>query len=136
MYKKSLAILALGLINASLSAAPNVDSTKSKDIQVNVQKQGSNQGSYQGQTSTAPRYSGTGDQTENQRIVLEIQNRLKDTYRNYNVNIRIVDGVVYLTGFASSQEDKKGIEDMVSKINGVKQVKNDVQIKGENPQPR
>ena len=73
----------------------------------------------------------------NQALVKQIQDTIKNSYRNYNINIRVKDGKVFLTGNVSTDADRSTIEADVKNIAGVKSVSNELEVRGPMaPSPR
>ncbi|MCC5831732.1 MAG: BON domain-containing protein [Chlamydiales bacterium] len=68
------------------------------------------------------------DQKANEQIRKGIQSYLKN-FRN--VNFSIDDGVVTLSGSVPSDKDKENLEKAIRKIPGVKDVKNEIEVKEE-----
>lgn len=64
----------------------------------------------------------------NEEILNDVQNVIKSSYKGYMINIHVYDGNVKLSGNVHSDQDKKGIEDRVSKVKGVRSVKNQIQV--------
>lgn len=58
----------------------------------------------------------------------EIISLLQRSYRNYNINVKIVDGTVTLIGVVNSSRDKSDIENAVLNIEGVRKVNNKLQV--------
>ena len=69
----------------------------------------------------------TGNMSMHQTIT-ELQNAIKSSYKNYNINIHVSDGDVTLRGIVNSEEDKKGIEDKVRSVHGVKNINNQLHV--------
>lgn len=57
-----------------------------------------------------------------------VQNAIKSLSKSYNINIRILDGNVTLTGEVGSSAEKQNIEGAVKRIPGVKKVTNQLTI--------
>lgn len=62
------------------------------------------------------------------KILGEVQDAIKRSYRNYNINIRIFDGIVTLTGVVNSEHEKQTVENKVRKVQGVKKVNNQITV--------
>jgi osmotically-inducible protein OsmY len=58
----------------------------------------------------------------------EVQKAIKGLSKNYNINIRILDGNVTLSGTVDSTFDKQNIERTVKTIPGVTKVTNQLQV--------
>jgi hypothetical protein len=82
------------------------------DVRVNVTQEGS----YMQESNT------------NAQLLNSIQDYIKNSYREYNINIHIQDGVVTLQGLVKSDSDKKSIENAVMQFDGVKKVENKLQV--------
>lgn len=70
---------------------------------------------------------------ENDRIMREVQYKLKMSHKNYSINIHVLDGVVTLTGTVPSSQDKNNIEMDIKNIPGVKKVVNNLESKNAVP---
>lgn len=70
---------------------------------------------------------------ENDRVLREVQYKLKMSYKNYSINIHVLDGVVTLTGTVPTSQDKHNIEMDISGIKGVKKVVNNLEAKNSIP---
>lgn len=57
-----------------------------------------------------------------------------DTSR-MNIDVDVVNGVVYLTGIVGSEREKKAAERLVRGVEGVQDVKNELQVQAENQGP-
>lgn len=87
------------------------------DVQVNINQEGA--------TTT----EGMDMNMEaNHPLLDKIQNYIKSSYKEFNINIHIKDGVVTLQGVVRSENDKKNIENAISKFEGVKKVDNKLQV--------
>lgn len=62
------------------------------------------------------------------QLMEEIQRVIKNSYKTFNINIGISDGIVTLSGLVGSEEDKKNIESDVSRFQGVKKVENKLEV--------
>lgn len=75
--------------------------------------------------------------SNNAAMVKQIQDNLKTSYSNFNVNVRINNGKVFLTGTVNSEADKSAIETDVKNMNGVTSVVNDLKVRNNaTPSPR
>lgn len=70
----------------------------------------------------------TTENNANAQLLAKIQDYIKSNYKNYNVTVRIIGGVVQLNGNVNSRQDQKSIEDAILKIDGVKKVDNQIKI--------
>lgn len=118
------------LISSALCAA--VDTTPSTGnsgkIQVNIDKEGS-QSSQKIVHSSMGSVSEDARMDQNDRIMRDIQDKLRGSHKNYNINIHVIDGVVTLTGSVKSSQDKHNIESDISSIKDVKTVNNKLEVK-------
>lgn len=64
---------------------------------------------------------------ENDRIMRDVQQKLKSSYKNYSINIHVLDGVVTLTGTVPTAQDKRNIESDITALQGVKKVVNNLE---------
>ncbi len=68
--------------------------------------------------------------TENDK---QVYKRLKDALSRYeNVNISVNNGDVTLRGFVNSQSDRRAIEEKIQGLDGVRNITNNIKVKGEN----
>jgi osmotically-inducible protein OsmY len=58
---------------------------------------------------------------------------LKMSYKNYSINIHVLDGVVTVTGTVPTSQDKHNVEMDISGIKGVKKVVNNLEAKNTIP---
>jgi hypothetical protein len=58
----------------------------------------------------------------------EVQRAIKGLSKNYNINIRILDGNVTLSGTVDSTFDKQNIERTVKTVKGVTKVTNQLEV--------
>lgn len=68
-------------------------------------------------------------QVEDTQISRTIQDHLKTSFKNYNFNYTIKDGIVTLKGVVNSTQDKDAIEKDFKSIPGVKKVNNSLQVR-------
>ena len=68
-------------------------------------------------------------QVEDSDLNRTVEGQLKTTFKNYNFNYTIKDGIVTLTGVVNSNQDKEAIEQEFKRIPGVKKVINSLQVK-------
>jgi osmotically-inducible protein OsmY len=87
-------------------------------------------------TSVRPTMTNVTEDTksdENDRVMREIQYKLKMSYKNYSINIHVLDGVVTVTGTVPTSQDKHNVEMDISGIKGVKKVVNNLEAKNTIP---
>jgi osmotically-inducible protein OsmY len=120
-----ISFFALVLLSGNLMAAgyQGANQPQNQNYQVDVQQQ-----------QQQPRYkdgqvvSTNEPKVGNPQILTQIQDLLKNSHKNYVVTVHIVDDVVTLSGSVNSEEDKRGLEDRVRNIPGVKGVKNELTV--------
>lgn len=83
------------------------------DVQVNINQEGEN--------AELPNEA-------NQTLLNKIQNTIKSSYQDYNINVKLMPEAVILTGTVKSEQDKRQIEQDILKIDGVKKVDNRLQV--------
>ncbi len=70
----------------------------------------------------------TAENNANAQLIAKIQDYIKSNYQNYNINVKVIGGVVQLSGTVSREQDRKSLEEAVSKLDGVKKVDNQIQV--------
>lgn len=123
-HMKKISFIALILVSGNLLAAgyQGANQSQNQNYQVDIQQQ------------QQPRYkdgqvvSSNEPKVGNPQILTQIQELLKNSHKNYVVTVHIVDDVVTLSGSVNSDEDKRGLEDKVRGISGVKGVKNELTV--------
>lgn len=73
------------------------------------------------------KYATDSDRLLNSKIRDKISGWFSDKYKNITLNTS--NGIVTITGYVESQDDLKKLVDEVQKVNGVKSVNNQVQVK-------
>jgi osmotically-inducible protein OsmY len=75
--------------------------------------------------------SGVFDYTKDSWITTQIKTKLllNSNVRSVNYGVETIDGTVYLFGIARTQEEIEEVKDVVSSVNGVKEVKSYVRAK-------
>jgi len=109
---------------------------QNQNYQVDVQQQQRPQQYQSGQIDVQqqPQYkngqviSSNEPKIGNPAILTQIQDLLKNSHKNYVVTVHIADDVVTLTGSVNSEEDKRGLEDRVRALQGVRGVKNELTV--------
>ncbi|HVV01464.1 MAG TPA: BON domain-containing protein [Verrucomicrobiae bacterium] len=78
-----------------------------------------------------------GRMVDDSRITSNIKSDLKaePTYKFNGVDVKTFDGVVQLSGFVSSQDQKQRAGDIAKNVQGVVQVKNNILLKPEPTTP-
>lgn len=151
MSQKTKMLLALGtiLLSGSVNAAysdnnqdnapsnqnasqdsynSNPNNQNGPKLEVNFQKEGdtrSESGVMEYGTSNS---QNSQAQAENEQIIHDVLDVIRNS-RNYNVNVHVFDKVVTLDGTVDSKNGSRDIEDKVKKVNGVKKVVNNLQVK-------
>ena len=131
LRKNFLAILAAaGLFIANLAFAED-KSTDDQKIKIDVKTDKSDDNALNNYESDMHDEDYDEDEEEsNEEVFNNVQGTIKGNYKNYNITIHIYDGKVTLTGNVDSDKDKKDIENKVKNVQGVKEVKNDLKVKG------
>jgi len=87
---------------------------------------------------TGCRTKGTGDRTEgrvidDKNITQRVEERLaqEPVYKFTDVDVKTFSGVVQLSGFVSTQEQKERAGDIAQRVEGVLQVANNISLKPE-----
>ena len=122
-----LASSALFAAPDSINTSTSTTTEKPRTIQVNVQKE-TTQSSQQSVRPSMGSVTEDARLDQNDRIMRNVQDKLKGTYKNYNINIHVLDGVVTLTGSVKSSQDKLNIESDVSALKDVKKVDNKLEV--------
>jgi len=118
MDKKSLFLLAIsGALTFSGLNAANSYSATIAELQTKPSSSAN---------STTTSSITTANDKANAELIQKIQSAIKGSYSNFNINVRIVDGKVFLTGTVASEADKSAIEADVKRMDGVKSVVNDL----------
>ena len=83
-----------------------------------------------GCASTATK-EGTGEYIDNAVITAKVKAAILDesTLKSSEINVETFKGAVQLSGFVNSQADIDKAVEITRQINGVKSVKNDMQLK-------
>ena len=83
-----------------------------------------------GCASTATQ-EGTGEYLDNTVITTKVKAAIFDepTLKSAEINVETFKGVVQLSGFVNSQTDIDKAVEITRQVNGVKSVKNDMQLK-------
>lgn len=118
MKQKSSSIILLGslCVSLALSAASNYSGSQSENdsnLKVNV-TQGNQKTPY--------------DNSEDFRILNDVQEAIKSYSRGNNINVRIMDGVITVNGTVRSPFDKQNIENSILQVRGVQKVDNQLQV--------
>lgn len=61
-------------------------------------------------------------------IIGQIQDRIKGAYKQYRIDVTVVNGIATLTGSVNSQLDKDAIERDVKNVPGITKVNNQLTI--------
>ncbi|MFN4173702.1 MAG: BON domain-containing protein [Parachlamydiaceae bacterium] len=61
-------------------------------------------------------------------IIGQVQDRIKGAYKQYRIEVSVVNGIATLTGFVNSQLDKDAIERDVKNVPGITKVNNQLTI--------
>lgn len=62
------------------------------------------------------------------QIARNVNNILKSSFKDYNINVHVSNGIVRLNGMVRSDDDKKAIEKEVRNIDGVKSINSQLEI--------
>lgn len=125
-------LLGLGIFASSfLCAAPNSywgqadTSPYNRNIRVNINPENQNEQENPNSFKQNPEnYPAPSDP----QILGEIQDNLRSSYKNYNINVHIERGIVTISGVVFSDQDKQSIERDVRSVSGVKKVDNKIRI--------
>lgn len=118
-------------VSCMLTSAQNYQYGNSNNMQVKVSKSTPSSMSQYSSTAVESSYDSSNEfQTLN-----EVQTAIKNAYKNYNINISIMDGVITLTGMVKSENDKQNIEKTIENINGVKGVNNRLEVVAKTSSP-
>ncbi len=120
--RKLILMMTYGMI-FTFSGLKADQQSNSPSIQVQVQREG--QSHFE--SSEGANVDNPGNEA-NADILRQIEERIKGSYGRYNINIRIVDGVVVLKGTVNTSQDKDNIEKMVRSISGVDKVNNKLEV--------
>ena len=84
--------------------------------------------------SSAPHQESTGEFFDNSLITARVKAKLIDDRVTTDCSIKVstLNGVVYLTGYVNSSQEKWHADTIVSSITGVKGIENSLQIKTTN----
>lgn len=84
--------------------------------------------------SSPPHQENTGEFFDNSLITARVKAKLVDDRVTTDCSIKVstLNGVVYLTGYVNSSQEKKRADTIVSSISGVKAIENSLQIKATN----
>lgn len=128
--KRKLILISGFLMCTCLANAASYDySIDMTDSEGNVQHMGDMQVNiYQEGDSRSQTSNGTEDNSKNAMLLHKIQSAIKSSYKEYNINIHLREGVVTLQGVVRSDNDKMNIENEVLKIEGIKKVNNQLQV--------
>lgn len=84
----------------------------------------------------------SGDRTEgrmvdDRRITADVRSELnrEPVFKFNDVDVKTFDGVVQLSGFANTEEQKRRAGEIAQSVPGVNQVQNAIALKPENPSP-
>lgn len=125
--KKIVLIQSLVLLTAFAGAADYNYSVQMKESDGTVRNMGDVQINVNQEALGTPRLVNAENNT-NVQLISKIQNYIKSTYQGYNVTLKVSEGVVYLHGIVSSEQDKKNIEAAILKMDGVKKVDNQIKV--------
>ena len=81
--------------------------------------------------ASTPTQEGTGEYIDNTVITTKVKAAIfnEPTLKSSEINVETYKGVVQLSGFVNSQDDINKAVEIVRQVNGVKSVKNDMQLK-------
>lgn len=84
---------------------------------------------------TSPETSRTaGQELDDKTLASNVRSALNaDTVKYTDVKVDSYKGVVQLSGFADTSEQKSRADDIASKVTGVKKVENNITLKNKNP---
>ena len=133
--KKLFTVIVLG--SASVLAADQYSSPSCPGYnqgQGYYQNQQDNQGYYQDQQriDNRPMTTQSGQNTSDQEIAQKVHDSISAGWfsKGYqDVSFDVRNGVVSLRGSVNAQDDRSKIEDSIRKINGVRQVNNQINVK-------
>lgn len=117
--------LTFSILSVPVNAYGQADTSPyDHNIRVNINAENQNNGS----SSSNSQNQNPSSQQSDAHILKNIQNSLKSSYKNYNINVHIKDGFVTITGVVFSDNDKQNIESEVRNIYGVKKVNNKLSV--------
>ena len=78
-----------------------------------------------------------GRKVDDRRIAAEIRSELRrePVYKFNDVDVRTFNGVVQLSGFVNTEDQKRCAADIAQRVEGVSQVQNAISLKPEVPTP-
>ncbi len=78
-----------------------------------------------------PTREGTGEYVDDTVITTKVKAAIfnEPGLKSFQINVETFRGTVQLSGFVSSDSEKKHAADVARKVNGVKSVKNDIRVK-------
>lgn len=76
-----------------------------------------------------------GRASDDKRITSKVREELEQepVYKYNNVDVRTFNGVVQLSGFVNTEDQKQKAADIASRVSGVAQVVNSITLKPETP---
>ena len=104
------------------------DKNNDPNIQLNLQQQSNDIKTFRSPYSKDSESTESDQEEANDQLLSDIQNSIQKSFKNYNINVRIFNNTVILTGTVSSEQDKDDIEKMVGKLKGVKKITNHLQV--------
>ena len=78
-----------------------------------------------------------GRAVDDRRIASQIKHELarEPVYKFNGVDVKAFNGVVQLSGFVNTEDQKRKAEEIAQRVNGVTQVENGISLKPESPTP-
>ena len=83
--------------------------------------------------ASTPKHEGTGEYVDDTVITTKVKAAVfsEPSLKSAEINVETFKGVVQLSGFVSSQADISKAVEVARSVNGVKSVKNDMRLKGQ-----
>ena len=128
--KKLILIQSFVMLTAYLAAADYHYSVQMKESDGSVHNMGDVHINVNQDANAAPGAPKlvTADNNANAQLLAKVQDYIRSHYQGYNITVKLVDGIVHLSGIVRSDQDQKSIEEAVSKMSGVKKVDNQLKV--------
>jgi osmotically-inducible protein OsmY len=83
--------------------------------------------------ASTPKQEGTGEYLDDTVITTKVKSAVlgEPSLKSAEINVETFKGVVQLSGFVSSRADINKAVEVARSVNGVKSVKNDMRLKGQ-----
>lgn len=122
-------LIAASTAHAATNGSSTNPSQGSPDIKFNIQSDTHHV--YPGEAQSSGPQSDDNATLSDRQIQTEVLGLIKNKFNRYNLSVSIDQGTVILNGYVDNEETKRNIENDIRKIQGVKNVMNLIQVKGE-----